>query len=252
VHNIIELYRYLQYIYVGSVLFTPGGLSLLSLLLLMLDTYLLVMRNMFSHRLTVHRKYDLKVNKINPLLIVKELPTFKDVDFRNNMQRVYISEEEKEKLLDKLNRDIEFLVRLKIMDYSLLLGIHDVGRAEQEEAEEIKDSLSEEEEDSANDLSLTAVGSFGTSPEGIAGYMSSYKPLGPGEFDPYVDVYAIQSAPHREVYFMGLINILSQYTKKKAAHAAKTVKHGAGAEISTVHPEQYAKRFREFIANIFA
>ncbi|XP_016351645.1 phosphatidylinositol 5-phosphate 4-kinase type-2 gamma-like [Sinocyclocheilus anshuiensis] len=217
------------------------------------------MRNMFSHRLTVHRKYDLKGSLVSREASdkekVKELPTFKDVDFRNNMQRVYISEEEKEKLLDKLNRDIEFLVRLKIMDYSLLLGIHDVGRAEQEEAEEIKDSLSEEEEDSANDLSLTAVGSFGTSPEGIAGYMSSYKPLGPGEFDPYVDVYAIQSAvgaPHREVYFMGLINILSQYTKKKAAHAAKTVKHGAGAEISTVHPEQYAKRFREFIANIFA
>ena len=26
----------------------------------------------------------------------------------------------------------------------------------------------------------------------------------------------------------------------------------AGAEISTVHPEQYAKRFRDFISNIFA
>lgn len=26
----------------------------------------------------------------------------------------------------------------------------------------------------------------------------------------------------------------------------------AGAEISTVHPEQYAKRFREFITKIFA
>lgn len=38
---------------------------------------------------------------------VKELPTFKDVDFRNNMQRVYISDEEKEKLLDKLTRDVE-------------------------------------------------------------------------------------------------------------------------------------------------
>lgn len=27
------------------------------------ETYLLVMRNMFSHRLLVHRKYDLKVRK---------------------------------------------------------------------------------------------------------------------------------------------------------------------------------------------
>lgn len=104
-------------------------------------------------------------------------------------------------------------------------------------------------------------------------------------------------APQREVYFMGLIDMLTQYdTKKKAAHAAKAVKHGvrglnglvgifclymsilwsvkvcfhvyshifnrlclcvflfmqAGAEISTVHPEQYAKRFREFITKIFA
>jgi len=37
----------------------------------------------------------------------------------------------------------------------------------------------------------------------------------------------ISGAPQREVYFMGLIDVLTQYdTKKKAAHAAKTVKHG--------------------------
>lgn len=34
-------------------------------------------------------------------------------------------------------------------------------------------------------------------------------------------------APQREVYFMGLIDVLTQYdTRKKAAHAAKAVKHG--------------------------
>ncbi|TRY97800.1 hypothetical protein DNTS_008291 [Danionella cerebrum] len=229
------------------------------------DTYLLVMRNMFSHRLTIHRKYDLKGSLVSREASDKEkekdLPTLKDVDFRNNMQKVYISEEEKESLLEKLNRDVEFLVRLKIMDYSLLLGIHDVSRAEQEEEEEMKYSCSDGEEDGERDLSPSApgmpmVGSFERCPEGIAGFMGSYKPLGTGEFDPYVDVYAVQSAgdtPCKEVYFMGLIDILTQYdAKKKAAHAAKTVKHGAGAEISTVHPEQYAKRFLEFIATIFA
>uniref|UniRef100_A0A665UHU6 Phosphatidylinositol 5-phosphate 4-kinase type-2 gamma n=1 Tax=Echeneis naucrates TaxID=173247 RepID=A0A665UHU6_ECHNA len=217
------------------------------------ETYLMVMRNMFSHRLVVHRKYDLKVRRN---YMGKELPTFKDVDFRNNMQKVYVTEEQKEKFMEKLNRDVEFLVKLKIMDYSLLLGIHDVGRAEREE-EEGEEVSNEEEQEAENGQSVgLVVGSYGTSPEGIAGYMSSCKPLGPGEFDPYVDVYAVGScagAPQREVYFMGLIDILTQYdTKKKAAHAAKTVKHGAGAEISTVHPEQYAKRFRDFISNIFA
>ncbi|CAF90055.1 unnamed protein product, partial [Tetraodon nigroviridis] len=221
------------------------------------ETYLMVMRNMFSHRLVVHRKYDLKGSLVDREASdkerEKELPTFKDMDFRNNMQKVYVSEEEKEKFMEKLNRDVEFLVKLKIMDYSLLLGIHDIGRAERED--EVEEASNEEEQEAENGLAAGAtVGSYGTSPEGIAGYMSSCKPLGPGEFDPYVDVYAIRScagAPQREVYFMGLIDVLTQYdTKKKAAHAAKTVKHGAGAEISTVHPEQYAKRFRDFISNI--
>ncbi|XP_070766633.1 phosphatidylinositol 5-phosphate 4-kinase type-2 gamma isoform X2 [Enoplosus armatus] len=224
------------------------------------ETYLIVMRNMFSHRLVVHRKYDLKgslvAREASDKERGKELPTFKDMDFRNNMQKVYVTEEQKEKLMEKLNRDVEFLVKLKIMDYSLLLGIHDVGRAEREE-EEGEEVSNEEEPEAENGLAPgPTVGSYGTSPEGIAGYMSACKPLGPGEFDPYVDVYAVGSctgAPQREVYFMGLIDVLTQYdTKKKAAHAAKTVKHGAGAEISTVHPEQYAKRFRDFISNIFA
>ncbi len=32
---------------------------------------------------------------------------FKDMDFRNNMQKVYVTEEQKEKIMEKLNRDVE-------------------------------------------------------------------------------------------------------------------------------------------------
>uniref|UniRef100_A0A3P8ZN25 Phosphatidylinositol 5-phosphate 4-kinase type-2 gamma n=1 Tax=Esox lucius TaxID=8010 RepID=A0A3P8ZN25_ESOLU len=231
------------------------------------ETYLIVMRNMFSHRLVVHRKYDLKGSLVSREASdkerVKELPTYKDMDFRNNMQKVYVNEEQKEKVMEKLNRDVEVSTISSRTDQAsspicvlLLLGIHDVERAEREEEEGEEPSNDEEGEPENGLTQALNVGSYGTSPEGIAGYMASCKPLGPGEFDPYVDVYAIRSAPgapHKEVYFMGLIDVLTQYdTKKKAAHAAKTVKHGAGAEISTVHPEQYAKRFRDFISNIFA
>ncbi|XP_050019798.1 phosphatidylinositol 5-phosphate 4-kinase type-2 gamma isoform X2 [Microtus pennsylvanicus] len=188
---------------------------------------------------------------------VKELPTLKDMDFLNKNQKVYIGEEEKKVFLEKLKRDVEFLVQLKIMDYSLLLGIHDIIRGSEPEEE---GPAREDESEWDGDCNLAGppalVGSYGTSPEGIGGYIHSHRPLGPGEFESFIDVYAIRSAegaPQKEVYFMGLIDILTQYdAKKKAAHAAKTVKHGAGAEISTVHPEQYAKRFLDFIANIFA
>ncbi|XP_037107750.1 phosphatidylinositol 5-phosphate 4-kinase type-2 gamma-like [Syngnathus acus] len=253
-HNF--LLEYHQYVVTshGSTLL-PQFLAMYRVTVESEDTYLLVMRNMFSHRLHVHKKYDLKGSLVSRVATlkekVKELPTYKDMDFMNNMQKIYVCDEVKESVMGKLNRDIEFLVRMKIMDYSLLLGIHDVEKAEREE-EEFESSDGEEEQDESSQSALPC----STSPEGIAGYMNSFKPMGPGEFDPYVDVYAIESAvgaPRREVYFMGLIDVLTQYdTKKKAAHAAKAVKHGAGAEISTVHPEQYAKRFKEFIAKIFA
>lgn len=90
------------------------------------------------------------------------------------------------------------------MDYSLLLGIHDIGRAEREE-EECEEEVKEEDPEAENGLVPgPTVGSYGNSPEGIAGYMSSVKPLGPGEFDPYVDVYAVRSCPG-EYWWEGML-----------------------------------------------
>lgn len=57
----------------------------------------------------------------------------------------------------------------------------------------------------------------------------------------------------REIYFLALIDILTHYgVKKQAAKAAKTVKYGSHAVdgISTVEPEQYGRRFLEFMAKV--
>lgn len=46
-----------------------------------------------------------------------------------------------------------------------------------------------------------------------------------------------------------MIDILTKYgVKKRTAAAAKTMKHGANADISTVKPEQYARRFLDFVS----
>ena len=41
------------------------------------ETYLIVMRNMFSHRLVVHRKYDLKVCMLSTQLVTLHLKGFR-------------------------------------------------------------------------------------------------------------------------------------------------------------------------------
>ncbi|XP_064906859.1 phosphatidylinositol 5-phosphate 4-kinase type-2 alpha isoform X3 [Numenius arquata] len=215
------------------------------------EVYMIVTRNVFSHRLSVYRKYDLKGSTVareaSDKEKAKELPTFKDNDFINDGQKIHIDENNKKMFLEKLKKDVEFLAQLKLMDYSLLVGIHDVERAEQEEVEcEENDGEEEGESDGTHPI--------GTPPDSPGNTLNSSLPLAPGEFDPAIDVYGIKShenAPRKEVYFMAIIDILTHYdAKKKAAHAAKTVKHGAGAEISTVNPEQYSKRFLDFIANI--
>lgn len=100
------------------------------------EHYIVVMRNVFSNHLSTHRKFDLKGSTVDREASdkerEKELPTLKDNDFVNEQMKVYIGEEAKQKLMETLTADVEFLTKLHLMDYSLLLGIHEVERGEQE------------------------------------------------------------------------------------------------------------------------
>ncbi|KAM9856910.1 phosphatidylinositol 5-phosphate 4-kinase type-2 beta-like isoform 3-T3 [Aulostomus maculatus] len=219
-HNILKKYHQFIVECHGNTLL-PQFLGMYRLTVDGVETYMVVTRNVFSHRLTVHRKYDLKGSTVSREASDKE----------------------------------KFLATLKIMDYSLLVGIHDVERAEQEEMD-VEGAGEEEEYENDGMGGGVLTGSFGTPPDSPGNPLNCGGFFGPGEFDPSVDVYAIKShdsAVKKEVYFMAIIDILTHYdAKKKAAHAAKTVKHGAGAEISTVNPEQYSKRFYEFMSNILS
>lgn len=70
------------------------------------------------------------------------------------------------------------------MDYSLLVGIHDVERAEQEEIECEENDDEEGESDGTHPV--------GTPPDSPGNTLNSLQPLAPGEFDPTIDVYGIK------------------------------------------------------------
>lgn len=84
----------------------------------------------------IYRKFDLKGSTVDREASEKELekhlPTYKDNDFMKQKIRIEIGEAAKTKLMDVLTNDVELLTKLHIMDYSLLVGIHDCVRAEEE------------------------------------------------------------------------------------------------------------------------
>ena len=83
-------------------------------------------------------KYDLKGSTVDREASdkerQKEKPTFKDNDFLKDGVKIHIGEEAKAKLMETLKADVNFLTNLHVMDYSLLLGVHNVDQAAEEEA----------------------------------------------------------------------------------------------------------------------
>lgn len=89
------------------------------------DSYHLVMRNVFG-KYNIHKKYDLKGSTVQRQASEKEkskeLPTYKDNDFIEEKNKLYIPNEVKTQLVEILRSDTEFLTKLHLMDYSLLVG----------------------------------------------------------------------------------------------------------------------------------
>jgi hypothetical protein len=77
----------------------PQYLAMFRLTVENVEHYLVVMRNVFSNHLRVHKKYDLKGSTVDREASnkekVKDNPTFKDNDFLNDGMKIHIGEEAK-------------------------------------------------------------------------------------------------------------------------------------------------------------
>ncbi|KHJ92926.1 1-phosphatidylinositol-4-phosphate 5-kinase [Oesophagostomum dentatum] len=93
---------------------------------------LLVMNNLLPQNVTMHEKYDLKGSTYKRLASkaerAKASPTLKDLDFIENHPNEGLSMDpvSYDSLIRTISRDCLVLESFKIMDYSLLVGIHNV------------------------------------------------------------------------------------------------------------------------------
>lgn len=215
------------------------------------EYYYIILRSIFSLSKTIHKKYDLKGSRVDREASEaeksKDLPTFKDNDFTRDSVKLSVGTEMRTDLLDKIRKDIEFLSSQNLMDFSLLVGIHEEDRIDSDDDLDGDATTNgrSENDDSADDSP--------SSPTEDSRIVMRSNSVTSGEIPMDGERYAIESSrdSKHETYYMGIIDVLTYYgANKKAAHAAKTVKHGAGAEISTVKPQHYATRFMDFLEDV--
>lgn len=108
------------------------------------------MRNVFVNKFKIHTKYDIKGSSVDRAASTKEkeknLPTYKDNDLINDGRLINIGTETKKVFMDKLVRDVEFLSTLNIMDYSLLIGIHENKTTQSSQQQQQQSSSSNDEQ----------------------------------------------------------------------------------------------------------
>ncbi|SCU96670.1 LAFA_0G07492g1_1 [Lachancea sp. 'fantastica'] len=98
--------------------------------------YFLVMNNLFPPHLEIHTTFDLKGSTWGRYTKVDDSksseqdethrPVLKDLNWLQEERAIRFGPLKRKKFLQQLEKDVDLLARLNIMDYSLLLGIHDV------------------------------------------------------------------------------------------------------------------------------
>ena len=95
------------------------------------------MNNLLPTSIKMHEKYDLKGStykrKANKYEKSKESPTYKDLDFMEiHPEGISLEADTYNALVKTLQRDCRVLESFKIMDYSLLIGVHNLDQAAKE------------------------------------------------------------------------------------------------------------------------
>ncbi|XP_050397071.1 phosphatidylinositol 4-phosphate 5-kinase type-1 alpha isoform X1 [Patella vulgata] len=229
-----------------------------------------VMNNLLPSSIKMHEKYDLKGStykrKASKSERAKSNPTLKDLDFNeNHPEGILMEKEYYDALIKTLNRDIRVLESFKIMDFSLLVGIHNLDAVEREKGHtRVVSECSEYDsgyphQDSVDtqqgkvNTSLQRGKSFKTR---LAQYSTALESItaktdieeNEDENFPPGGIPARNQKGDRLLIYLGIIDILQSYRlKKRLEHQIKSLVID-GDTISVHRPGYYANRFASYCA----
>jgi 1-phosphatidylinositol-4-phosphate 5-kinase len=99
--------------------------------------HFVVMNNLFPPHRDIHQTFDLKGSTVGRDYREEDLEknpraTLKDLNWLRRNMYLEFGPEKKRVFIEQMERDVHLLQRLKIMDYSMLVGIHDLRKGNQE------------------------------------------------------------------------------------------------------------------------
>ncbi|XP_018403667.1 PREDICTED: phosphatidylinositol 4-phosphate 5-kinase type-1 alpha-like isoform X5 [Cyphomyrmex costatus] len=240
---------------------------------------LVAMNNLLPSFVKLHQKYDLKGStykrKASKTERSKSSPTYKDLDFiEHHPEGIFLEADTYGALVKTIQRDCRVLESFKIMDYSLLVGIHNLDQAAKEKAQEQRLSASADEEidemggesdgfiqserekqredrigaaalNRSRSINRQRLVAHSTAMESI---QAESEPIDEEDDVPSGGIPARNARGERLLLFLGIIDILQSYRlKKKLEHTWKSMIHD-GDTVSVHRPGFYAQRFQDFMA----
>ncbi|KAG8147010.1 hypothetical protein E2320_014085 [Naja naja] len=205
---------------------------------------IVVMNNLLPRSVRMHQKFDLKGSTYKRRASQKErekvFPTYKDLDFLQEApDGLFLDADMHSALCKTLQRDCLVLQSFKIMDYSLLVAVHNLDLAQRERAVADGASLA----DTRRPAGQRAL--YSTAMEAIQG---EARRGGTIETDDQMGgIPARNARGERLLLYVGIIDVLQSYRfMKKLEHSWKALVHD-GDTVSVHRPSFYAERFQRFM-----
>ncbi|CAF0777015.1 unnamed protein product [Adineta steineri] len=208
-----------------------------------------VMNNLIPSHVQMHEKYDLKGStykrRANSAERKKESPTWKDLDFmERHPDGLLLDTETYNALAKTVQRDCRVLESFRIMDYSFLIGVHQV------------DTVNDSGGDRAT-VNVACTPGEQTSVQPKRMMYSTPMDTIQVEFDEHnkPDDHLVRTgglpartaSGQRLLLYVGIIDILQSYQiRKKLEHTFKSVLTD-GTQISVTNPSFYSERFQKFL-----
>ncbi|XP_072996209.1 phosphatidylinositol 4-phosphate 5-kinase 4-like [Typha latifolia] len=216
-----------------------------------------IMGNLFCSKYAIHRRFDLKGSSLGrttdkPEKDIDEYTTLKDLDlnFIFRLERSWFQDFRRQ-----VERDCDFLEQERIMDYSILVGVHFRENRDMRVFEGTADFDSMRQ--ATPRLSRANMDQFICDPNRWAAIRLGANMPARAQLTVRSDSDSVLiGEPTKEFYdvilYFGIIDILQDYDiSKKVEHVYKSFQYDS-TSISAVDPKQYSKRFRDFIYKAFA